>query len=446
MADDKQKVLKRLVSLFCKEKLDSKHEDFAVNLVEKMGRKYNVPFKRGKLEIWAGGIIYAVAQKYNLFDKNKNPHISADEICDYFEVNKSSVSKKATTISDMFNLRQIEEPSDNPSHRKTFFDEVNSLIKEKKYQKALKQIDTINEDDSDYPIALFYKSTILSYIEDEKEKPDIDQSGDESNLLLKEDETENDFAEIDEFFTNGLVEFNKGNFEDALDLFDLSASFNPDESEVFYYKALTLGFLNDFEEAVSTIDKAIMIDYDDYRFWNDKANFLTNLGDWVKAEKCYNQAIKLNPNDSLIIANKGYMYIQFGKLEEALSVLDRAHKLDPSNIHAIVGKANIYIEFGDYNRAKELFDEIRMIGINNLEYLMAMGNFLALQEKYSESILYWDRCLEIDDELAIVWLNKALMFSAMGNNEEYERCLNKASELDPLLLFNIDGEDEDDFI
>nr|WP_294999635.1 DUF6398 domain-containing protein [uncultured Methanobrevibacter sp.] len=39
-----------MVSSFCDDKLDDEYRQLSINLIEKMGRKHDVPFKRGKLK------------------------------------------------------------------------------------------------------------------------------------------------------------------------------------------------------------------------------------------------------------------------------------------------------------------------------------------------------------------------------------------------------------
>ena len=63
MKDEKTKIRQEkiieLVSSFCDEKLDEEYKELSIKLVEKLGRKHDVPFKRGKVEIWASAIIYS---------------------------------------------------------------------------------------------------------------------------------------------------------------------------------------------------------------------------------------------------------------------------------------------------------------------------------------------------------------------------------------------------
>lgn len=104
----KQEKLIEMLSSFCDDCLNDEYKGLSIKLVEKLGRKHDVPFKRGKLENWASGIIYALAQINFLFDKSFEPYLSADDICDYFQTKKSTVSSKAKNIRDMLKMEYFD--------------------------------------------------------------------------------------------------------------------------------------------------------------------------------------------------------------------------------------------------------------------------------------------------------------------------------------------------
>ena len=59
---EKQKQLIEMTTAFCQDKLDDEYAEMSIKLIEKMGRKHDVPFKQGRLDIWASAVIYALAQ------------------------------------------------------------------------------------------------------------------------------------------------------------------------------------------------------------------------------------------------------------------------------------------------------------------------------------------------------------------------------------------------
>jgi hypothetical protein len=80
---------------FCTKKLDDDYFQLCEKLIKKLGRKRNVPFEAGKIEIWAAGIIHALGLINFLFDKSVEPYVSVNDINDYFGTKQSSVTGKS---------------------------------------------------------------------------------------------------------------------------------------------------------------------------------------------------------------------------------------------------------------------------------------------------------------------------------------------------------------
>lgn len=104
---EKEQKIIELVSLFCQEKLDKEYETLCIELTKKLGRKRNIPFMTGKLEIWAASIIYTIGHLNFLYDKSFTPYIPASDIHEYFNTKSSTVSAKSKLIRDMLKLSQF---------------------------------------------------------------------------------------------------------------------------------------------------------------------------------------------------------------------------------------------------------------------------------------------------------------------------------------------------
>jgi hypothetical protein len=96
--------LLELTRTFCAQKLDDDYSELCEKLIKKLGRKRDVPFQRGKIEIWAASVIYAIGTINFLFDKSFEPYMTPDQINEYFGTKNSTVSNKAKEIRDMFNI------------------------------------------------------------------------------------------------------------------------------------------------------------------------------------------------------------------------------------------------------------------------------------------------------------------------------------------------------
>ncbi len=100
----KEKQLLELTGSFCAKKLDNEYYQLCEKLILKLGRKRDVPFKSGKVEIWAASIIHAIGSINFLFDKSFEPYSTAEEISEFFGVKKTTISNKARKIKDMFKM------------------------------------------------------------------------------------------------------------------------------------------------------------------------------------------------------------------------------------------------------------------------------------------------------------------------------------------------------
>ena len=100
----REKILLELTGAFCRQKLDDDYFQLCEKLIKKLGRKRDVPFQSGKIEIWAAAVVYAIGSINFLFDKSFEPYMSAEQIGEYFDTKISTVSNKARQIKDMFNM------------------------------------------------------------------------------------------------------------------------------------------------------------------------------------------------------------------------------------------------------------------------------------------------------------------------------------------------------
>lgn len=107
---EKQQILERqqqiidLTSEFCIEKLDEDYNELSKRLIQKLGRKRNVPFETGKPEIWAAAVIHALGTINFLFDKSAQPYVTVDELNDFFGTKKTTTGSKSKQIRDLLKL------------------------------------------------------------------------------------------------------------------------------------------------------------------------------------------------------------------------------------------------------------------------------------------------------------------------------------------------------
>ena len=127
----------RLTDAFCHEYLNDEYAALSHQLAAALARKRPSPLSRGKPDIWACAIVYALGTVNFLFDKSQTPYMRADELCARFGVSKSSAANKARLIRDMFDMVQMDPrwylPSRLADNPLAWMIQVNGFIIDARY-------------------------------------------------------------------------------------------------------------------------------------------------------------------------------------------------------------------------------------------------------------------------------------------------------------------------
>ncbi|MFH1084757.1 MAG: DUF6398 domain-containing protein, partial [Chloroflexota bacterium] len=76
-------------------------------LAAALARKRPSPLERGRVSTWAAGILYAAGRVNFVFDKSKEPHLSAEELASLFGVAKTTAYNKSSEVWDLLHLMPL---------------------------------------------------------------------------------------------------------------------------------------------------------------------------------------------------------------------------------------------------------------------------------------------------------------------------------------------------
>ncbi|MBE6499490.1 MAG: hypothetical protein E7Z80_02945 [Methanobrevibacter thaueri] len=68
--------------------------------------------------------------------------------------------------------------------------------------------------------------------------------------------------------------------------------------------------------------------------------------------------------------------------------------------------------------------------LENINFLFEKGKHLLDKFDSEQSIKYFDKCLEINPQLAFVWMYKSIALSDIGHDIESDKCFKTAIKLD----------------
>ena len=99
----------RIVSLtdrVCREYLNKQYAELARKATAALCRKRPSPLLKGDINGWACGVIYALGFVNFLYDRSREPYLSAEQLCDAFTVRKSTGYSKSKVVRDALRMTQ----------------------------------------------------------------------------------------------------------------------------------------------------------------------------------------------------------------------------------------------------------------------------------------------------------------------------------------------------
>lgn len=117
---------------FCAAQLDAECATLCRELSAALARKRPSPIDRGRPEVWAAGVISALAFVNFWYDRSQTPHTSHAQLCEFFGAASSTVTAKSKQIRTQFKMHQFDPdwtaPSKVGSNPMIWFLSVNGLI------------------------------------------------------------------------------------------------------------------------------------------------------------------------------------------------------------------------------------------------------------------------------------------------------------------------------
>lgn len=131
-----------------------------------------------------------------------------------------------------------------------------------------------------------------------------------------------------------LHQARRGEYREAIELFDLLLDRQPTSASDFNNRGLLHFQLGDLEAALADYDQALALNPKLAKVYNNRANCYVALGDMAAAIGDYEVAIDLNPTDLRARINQGITFRDLGYYREAIDAFDTA--LDLCNLLAMM--------------------------------------------------------------------------------------------------------------
>lgn len=177
--------------------------------------------------------------------------------------------------------------------------------------------------------------------------------------------------ELKEFYANGLLAFEKQNYDYAVDIFSQITSAQYDHLEARHYLHLSLQKKAEGSKPsiAASLNKFLLL---------IQANSMLKKDDIRGSLEMLEKIMLSNPNDSEALKKIADIFYKKGMALNAISNLEEAKVLNPKDVDTLKKLGELYVKREDYRNAKTAYESALKINPNDTEVLKSLKNLDAL--------------------------------------------------------------------
>lgn len=217
-------------------------------------------------------------------------------------------------------------------------------------------------------------------------------------------------------FSMGVLEWQRGAFEEALTWLDRAIAISGEEPRHRYVRGLVLTSMGRTHDAIQAYRAVLNIEPGHLDALNAIANAYRAHGDVVAAEACYRRILALS-RDAQALTNLGTLLQAEGRHEEALTVLREAAYADPGSPVCLLNLGVGLHAKRDFAQAAALFKQVLDLDPQFPEAAYNLANTLQAQRKLADAAACYQHALALNPDHADAYNNLGNVYR---ETKEYE--------------------------
>ena len=156
---------------------------------------------------------------------------------------------------------------------------------------------------------------------------------------------------IEQSFDLAVQHYQKGNFQEAENLYRKILEANPKHYQSLGYLGLLAKQSKKYDISKKLLEKVIQINPNLAEARNNLGLLYQELGEYQKAINCYQKAVQINPNLAEPHSNLGNLYQELGEYQKAINCYQKVVQINPNLAEARNNLGLSYQELGEYQKA-----------------------------------------------------------------------------------------------
>lgn len=176
------------------------------------------------------------------------------------------------------------------------------------------------------------------------------------------------------YYNKALLFLEIGDYHHAISDFNFAIKHTPfDDPEILTSRGWTYYLLQYYEYAINDYNTAIEIDSTYHLAYNNRALLKFDIGDFQGAFNDVNLAIEYNPKMYEAFNNRGWFKLESNDIHGALHDFEQAYKLNPEYSNSLMNLAWTHFLDNNYHAAAKYYKEAFDRNNNNIKALYYLG-------------------------------------------------------------------------
>ena len=210
------------------------------------------------------------------------------------------------------------------------------------------------------------------------------------------------------FLNNAKIDIGQNNYFDAITKLNKCLAVEPDNSEVYFYRALckyslmdNFGAEKDFTMALSTFSPLF---FDAYQY---RSLSRYRLGRYSDAIDDINRVIEKKPNTPELYVERAFILLASDKFNEAINDCKKALSLKLSDEDLYLCKAQAEDAIADYQNAISDYSEVIKLNPKYVDAIALRGTSRFKMDSIQGAINDYNLALKIDSSCTLAYYNRA---------------------------------------
>jgi tetratricopeptide (TPR) repeat protein len=247
---------------------------------------------------------------------------------------------------------------------------------------------------------------------------------------LKEASQASGLGDAERRYLEGLLNYGKGGYRDAVAALGPYASANPWDARALAVLGNACYYAGEFGQAEIHLSQALRVD-SRLELYRARAYARYSLGHYAEALEDTDACLRSAPNDPELLCDRGLILQALGRLEEAEKEYTRAIGLRPDFERALNGRGTVFAERRLPEPAREDFERVIFGNPLHPEAYNNLGNVLVADGKFDRAIEEFSTALSLDSGNPETYANRALAWRLKGELRKSLADLEQASQRDP---------------